>query len=263
MKLETGALLADNTVIVAGGAGRLGKAFCAAIARQGGYPVVADRDLAQSEAAAQAIAQETGRPVGVAQLDITSTDSVEAMIAQVHADRGRIDAVVNSAYPRNANYGRKFEEVTYQDFSENLSQHVAGMFLVSQRLAAYFEREKVPGNIVNIASIYGVMAPRFEVYEGTPMTMPVEYAAIKSAVIHLTRYMAKYFYGKGLRANVISPGGILDGQPEPFLDKYRSFCASKGMLDKDDISGTLVFLLSNLSEHITGQNIVVDDGFSL
>jgi len=95
------------------------------------------------------------------------------------------------------------------------------------------------------------------------MTMPVEYACIKSAIIHLTKYMAKYFKGWNVRVNCISPGGILSGHPEQFLRNYNKHCLTKGMLDTEDVVGTLIFLLSDMSKYINGQNIVVDDGFCL
>ena len=75
--------------------------------------------------------------------------------------------------------------------------------------------------------------------------------------------MAKYFRGKNIRVNSISPGGILDQQPEAFLDAYQDFCCSKGMLDVSDLQGALLFLLSPMSQYINGQNIIVDDGFTL
>jgi NAD(P)-dependent dehydrogenase (short-subunit alcohol dehydrogenase family) len=195
-------------------------------------------------------------------LDITSQHSVKSLIASLQERHGRIDAVVNNAYPRNSNYGHKLEDVAYVDFCENVDLHLGGYFLVAQQFALFF-REHGGGNIINMSSIYGVMPPRFEVYADTPMTMPVEYAAIKSAVIHLTRYFAQYFKGDGIRVNCISPGGILDGQPEAFLKGYNAYCASKGMLDPQDVCGSLIFLLSDASKHVTGQNLVVDDGFSL
>ena len=108
-----------------------------------------------------------------------------------------------------------------------------------------------------------MVAPRFEIYDNTPMTMPVEYAAIKSGLIHLTKYMAKYFKGMNIKVNALSPGGIFDNQPEPFLEAYKKQCSSKGMLDKSDLKGTLVYLLSDMSRYVNGQNIIVDDGFSL
>lgn len=95
------------------------------------------------------------------------------------------------------------------------------------------------------------------------MTMPVEYAAIKAAIVHLTRYFAQYFKADGIRVNCISPGGILDKQDEKFLREYKSQCGEKGMLDPQDVTGSLLFLLSDASKYMTGQNLIVDDGFSL
>lgn len=255
-------MLNNKIVVVTGGAGFLGRSFVRAIAAQGGIAVVADIDAEASNRVAEEIASDYPGRVAAATLDITDKTSVCALIAEVRERYGRIDAVVNNAYPRNHNYGSKLEEVTYADFCENTSLHLGGYFLVAQQFSLFF-RAQGNGNIINMSSIYGSMAPRFEVYAGTPMTMPVEYAAIKSAVIHLTRYFAQYFKGDHIRVNCLSPGGILDKQPEVFLQAYNAHCNMKGMLDPSDITGTLLFLLSDASKYMTGQNIVVDDGFTL
>ena len=105
--------------------------------------------------------------------------------------------------------------------------------------------------------------PRFEIYKGTKMTTPVEYAVIKSGLNHLTKYMAKYFKGLNIRVNALSPGGILDNQPKKFILKYNHKSLNKGILNEDDLSGTLIYMLSDMSKHLNGQIITVDDGFSL
>lgn len=254
--------LENKVVVVTGGAGAIGRIFARAIATNGGLAIVADVDEeAAASVAHEVCAAHPGR-AEAATLDITRKDSVTSLIRHVQDQHGRLDAVVNNAYPRNRNYGRKLEEVTYADFCENSSSHLGGYFLVMQQFALHF-RAQGNGNIINMSSIYGVMAPRFDVYADTTMTMPVEYAAIKSAIVHLTRYFAQYFKQDGLRVNCISPGGVRSSQPESFLRKYDAHCGGKGMLDAQDIAGTLLFLLSDASKHITGQNIVVDDGFSL
>jgi len=254
-------VLDDNVVVITGGAGLLGRRFAAAVARAGGIAVIADRDLVAATKVARGLEAE-GLQAVAALLDITDQKSIAAMIADVDASCGRIHAVVNNAYPRNANYGRKLEDVTYADFCENVGLHAGGYFLVSQCFAEYF-KARGGGNIVNMASIYGVIPPKFEVYDDTQMTMPVEYAAIKSAILHLTRYFAQYFKSDGVRVNALSPGGILDRQPAAFLQSYREHCGTKGMLDPDDMIGALVFLLSDASRYVTGQNLIVDDGFTL
>ena len=249
----------DKIVVITGGAGLLGKEFCQAIAANGAIAVMAEYDLSVAEKVCNILGNSHIVP---AQVDITNKDSVSALIATISEKYGRINALVNSAYPRNKNYGKHFFDVTYDDFCENVGLNLGGYFLTSQQFAKFFYKQGY-GNIINLASIYGVVAPRFQIYNDTPMTTPVEYVAIKSGLIHLTKYMAKYFKGKHIRVNTISLGGIEDRQPEPFLKAYKDFCLNKGMLDAKDVCGTVLFLLSDLSEYVNGQNIVVDDGFTL
>ena len=252
-------LVKDKIEVVTGGAGLVGKTFFQEIANNGGVAVVAEYDIAIAQKLCTSLQNDNIVP---AQINITDKDSIIALINNISQKYGKIDALVNSAYPRNKNYGKHFFEVTYDDFCENIGMNLGGYFLTSQQFATYFEKQGY-GNIINLASIYGVIAPRFEIYDNTPMTMPVEYAAIKSGLIHLTKYMAKYFKGKNIRVNTISLGGIEDKQPEPFLKAYKEFCLNKGMLNPNDIAGTLIYLLSDLSKFVNGQNIVVDDGFTL
>ena len=258
-----GPLLKDKVAVVTGGAGLLGRDLVRAIASEGGVAVIADMNEKPAAALIKEI-ENSGRHerADFVKMDITSAPSLRGAIEYLDSRYGRIDALVNCAYPRNKNYGRKFEEVTFADFSENLNLHLGGYFLASQQFGLYFRKQGY-GNIINMASIYGVMAPRFEVYEGTAMTMPVEYAVIKSALIHLTKYMAKYFKGSGIRVNAVSPGGVFDGQPEDFVKRYNGFCLTQGLLRGGDVNGALLFLLSGMSEYMNGQNLVVDDGYSL
>lgn len=256
-------MLKDKVIVITGGAGLIGQEFVKAVVEQHGIAIIADINEEVGTQVQAQLSSELGLSrIDFVHLDITSKESIAAMVDALHSRYGRIDALVNNAYPRNKNYGRHFFDVEYADFCENLNLNLGGYFLTSQKLAGYFQKQG-HGNIINISSIYGVIAPKFEVYDNTPMTMPVEYAAIKSAIIHLTKYMAKYFKGMNIRSNTLSPGGILDKQPEAFLDAYRKQCLNKGMLDKSDMRGTLVYLLSDLSLYVNGQNIVIDDGFGL
>lgn len=254
-------MLNEKVVVVTGGAGLIGAAFCRRLAAEGARVVVADLDVTRAEALASEISGAAGAAFPVA-INITERESIESAIAQTLERFDRIDAVVNNAYPRTKNWGRRLEEVTYADFCAHTNLHLAGYFLVAQTFAAHFVKAG-GGNIINMASIYGSMAPRFEVYEGTPMTMPVEYAAIKAGVIQLTKYFAQYFKKAGVRCNSLAPGGVLDGQPAEFLAAYQRFSGTRGMLAPDDLAGALAFLISDASQYVTGQNLIVDDGFSL
>jgi NAD(P)-dependent dehydrogenase (short-subunit alcohol dehydrogenase family) len=254
--------LNDKVIVVTGGAGLIGRAFCNAVCEAGGTVVVAEINEVQGKKISEELAAKYNGRAFFSTVDITSEDSVRALIAAVDKKYGRIDGLVNNAYPRNKNYGARFEDVAYRDFVENVGMHVGGYFLISQQFLAYFEKQK-KGNIVNMGSIYGVMGPRFQIYEGTAMTMAVEYAVIKAGIINLTRYIARYYQRLNIRCNAISPGGVFNNQDPAFVARYNSFGTNKGMIDAADLCGTLVYLLSDASSCVNGQNIMVDDGWSL
>ncbi len=195
--------------------------------------------------------------------DITNEEMIDSLIKVTLNRWQEISALVNNAYPRNKNYGRKLEDVTYHDFCENVCLHLGGYFLTMKKVAEVMKHAG-KGTIINMASIYGFKAPRFEIYENTDMTMPVEYAAIKAAIINLTKYFAVYYGKYGIRVNSISPGGVFNNQPSPFVEKYiQHVKIGNRMAIPQDISSMLVFLLSEHASYVTGQNIVVDGGWTL
>jgi NAD(P)-dependent dehydrogenase (short-subunit alcohol dehydrogenase family) len=253
-------MLKGKRILVVGAAGLLGREIVRSVIQEGAKVVAAD----VSKNALDSLSATTGAGVFErVRIDITSKDSILKAIEFCESLMGGLDGAVNTAYPRNKNYGRKVFDVTYEDFAENLGLHLGGYFTFMQQCAAYSQEQGKPFSLVSMSSIYGVMAPRFEVYEGTKMTMAVEYAAIKSGLLHLNKYFTNYMKGTGFRANSVSPGGLLDNQDERFLEKYNSHCMGKGMLVPSDITGTVNFLLSDNSRYMAGQNLVVDDGFSV
>lgn len=196
--------------------------------------------------------------------DITSTDALAATINEIIQKNIKLDAVINCSYPRSSSYGRKLEDVTTETFNENVALHLGGYFNVMKQFGLYFKSVGC-GSIVSFSSVYGVNAPRFDIYENETFSMPVEYAAIKSAVIHLTKYMASYFKGSNVRFNALSPGGIFSGHEKSFVEAYGKYALSSrgGMLDPVDITGAVKFLVSADSKYVNGQNLIVDDGWTL
>ncbi len=256
-------MLKNQIIIITGGAGLIGQEFIKAVIKSNGIAIIADINTKIGKKVKKKLSKKLNtKNIDFIQLDITSKKSLTTCIKILDKKYGRIDALVNNAYPRNKSYGKHFFDVEYNNFIENLGLNLGGYFTTSQQFAKYFKKQKY-GNIINISSIYGVVAPKFEVYDGTSMTMPVEYAVIKSGLIHLTKYMAKYFKGMNIKVNTLSPGGIYDNQNELFVEKYKDACLNKGMLDKSDLKGTLVYLLSDMSKYVNGQNIIVDDGFTI
>ena len=256
-------MLKDKIVVITGGAGLIGQEFIKSVIQNNGIAIIADINENLGLSVKKSLSLELNTTnIDFVKLDITSTESIVSCISFLKNKYFKIDALVNNAYPRNKNYGQHFFDVSFNDFTENIGMNLGGYFLTSQQFAKFFFKQSY-GNIINISSIYGVVAPKFEIYKNTTMTTPVEYAAIKSGLIHLTKYMAKFFKESNIRVNTISLGGIEDNQPESFLKSYKKYCLNKGMLQASDISGTLIYLLSDMSKYVNGQNVIVDDGFTL
>ncbi len=251
--------LENKVVVITGALGQLGKEFSHACATNGAKVVMADIN----DTGMQEFLDKYQDNVIFAKCDVTKEGDIDELMQIAVTKFGKIDALVNSAYPRNNNYGKKFEDVSYDDFCQNVSMHMGGCFLASQK-AAQIMKKQGHGNIINIGSIYGFCAPRFEIYNNTKMTMPVEYSFIKGGILNFTKYLASYLGEYNIRVNAISPGGVFNNQPQEFVDAYcQHVLLEKRMADPKDISGVLKFLLSDESKYITGQNIVVDGGWSI
>ncbi|TKF23473.1 SDR family oxidoreductase [Vibrio genomosp. F6] len=253
-------LLNKQKILVAGAGGLLGAKIVKDALKQGAQVIAADInvELMREKLIAQQV-DLSNEALTLVLLDVTNEESVKDFFASQFGLTG----AVNSTYPRNKTYGAHFFDVSLQSFNENLALHLGSAFLFTQQCAAYFKDKLEPFSLVNISSIYGVVAPKFDIYDNTPMTMPVEYAAIKSAILHLNKYASTYINDSRFRVNSVSPGGIFDHQPSEFLEAYKSNTHGTGMLDAQEMIGSILFLLSTQSKFVTGQNIIVDDGFSL
>jgi len=229
-------MLDTKVVAITGGAGLIGSSFARSIIKNGGKVIIGD------------VVEDKGRELedelGVQyssfiKIDTSDPESIEQFIQQGSEKFGHIDAAIHCAYPRSTQWGTKFEELKPEGLAEDLFKQLGGAIIFSQQMVAYF-RELGHGNLIHLASIQGVAAPKFEHYKGTKMVSPIEYSAIKSGIISITRYIASYCKGENIRANCVSPGGILDQQPESFLKQYRASCATKGMMEADDLNGTIL-----------------------
>lgn len=256
--------LHNQVVIITGGAGLIGKSYVEVCALYGANVYLVDvNDEAAKQTVVDVKKKTKNQNVFYQKCSIVDKVDIEKLIDVVLKRHGRIDALVNDAYPKNKNYGKKYEDVSYEDFCENLNLHLGGYYLMTHEVSTVMMKQK-SGVIVNMGSHYGFAAPRFEIYEGTGMTMPVEYSAIKGGIINLTRYLASYLGKYNIRVNSISPGGVFNNQPKSFVKRYEQrVLLAKRMANAEDLAGVLVFLLSDASRYITGQNVVVDGGWTI
>lgn len=250
--------LTGKTAVVTGGAGLLGEAVGRGLADHGATIVIADLDASDGEE----VAAEIGENAHFAPTDVTDESDADALIETVTDDFGSLDVLVNTAYPRNENYGRAYEDVTLEDWRENVGLNLDSYFYAAQQASLVMKEQDSGGSIVNFGSIYGIQAPDFTLYDDTDITSPVEYSAIKGGILNLTRYMASYLAEDGVRVNAVSPGGVFNGQGETFVEQYEERTPMNRMADPEDIVGPVVFLASDAAAYVTGQNLAVDGGWT-
>ena len=241
--------LINKIIIVVGGSGLIGREIVADCRRAGATVINAD------------ITVETDLDAHTLHIDVSSEDSVDTAINEVVSHFGRIDGLVNSAYPHTADWGAFFEDIPYESWKRNLDLQLSSVFLICQRVLKVMEAQR-NGSIVNIASIYGIVGNDFTVYEGTKMTSPAGYSAIKGGVINFTRYLASYYGSKGVRINCVAPGGIFDNQNPVFVANYSHKCPMGRMGLPADIAPAVTFMLSDGAGYITGQCLAVDGGWT-
>ncbi len=241
--------LQDKIIVVTGGNGLLGREIIQKIVAEGAVCINVD------------INHDTSEDLTQYKCDITNETSINTCVSDILAKYQRIDGLVNNAYPRTSDWGAKFEDIPYTSWQKNVDWQLNSYFYFTQQVSKSMTANK-KGAIINIASVYGVVGPDFTVYDGTSMTMPAAYSAIKGALVNFTRYLASYLGPDNVRVNTVSPGGIFDNQNKTFVDNYERKVPMRRMGLPDDISPSVIFLLSEEAKYITGQNLVIDGGWT-
>jgi NAD(P)-dependent dehydrogenase (short-subunit alcohol dehydrogenase family) len=207
-------------------------------------------------------------------LDLTDDESILALRDRILEELGHVDILFNNAAGRAAGTAqeqldRKFSAprtdmagMTREMWDGAMSVNASGLFVSSQVFGEQMKAQGKGGSIVNISSIYGVVGPDFGIYKGTEMINPPDYAFSKGGIINFTRYLATCYAPYGIRVNCLSPGGYYTGQPQPFLGNYERRTPLGRMARWNDLKGAAVFLASDASQYITGQNLAVDGGWT-
>jgi NAD(P)-dependent dehydrogenase (short-subunit alcohol dehydrogenase family) len=252
--------LSGRVAIVTGGAGHIGRAMCQALAELGANVAVVDINADAARDAAAAL----GDQAAAFALDLSDEAAVKALPAQVQQRWGRIDVLVNNAAFVGTSgltgWVVPFEQQSVDTWRKAVEVNLTAAFALTQACAPALA-EHGRGSVVNVASIYGVLGPDMSLYEGTAMGNPAAYAASKGGLIQLTRWLATVL-GPSIRVNCLSPGGVERGQPEAFRERYVARTPLGRMATEEDFKGTLAWLASDLSAYVTGQNIMVDGGWT-
>ena len=238
----------EKIILVTGGSGLIGKSIIKDLTEDGYVPINIDITSAEN-------------PCEHFKCDITKEDEIEGVFKLVYEKYGRIDGLVNNAYPRKEAFGADFLDVQEKQLVEQLHFQLASYYLCCQKVLPYLQKSN-GGSIVNISSIYGSVGNDFSLYENTKMNPPGVYNMVKGGINSLTNYLAAKFGKDQIRVNTISPGGIFDNQDKKFVEKYIQKVPLARMGNPDDISPVICFLMSDKSKYITGQNILVDGGLT-
>ena len=261
--------LANKVVVVTGGAGLLGQVFCQALVDVGAHVAIVDLNLESAETVAKRINKSEAQKVVAVGSDITSPESVTQMVTNVVKQLGRIDVLVNNAASKGSSldaFFESFEDYSLKTWREVMSVNIDGLFLVAQAVGKQMKKQG-GGSIIQTSSIYGVVAPDQRIYEGSeyngrPINTPAVYSASKSAVNGLTNYLATYWASSKIRVNSLTPGGIASGQNSEFNKKYSNRVPLGRMGEATELVGALIYLASDASSYVTGQNLIVDGGLS-
>ncbi len=238
----------EKIIIVTGGSGLIGKSIVNQILNDGNIPL--NLDVFDSKS-----------PCTFINCNITDNNEVEKAFEHIYENFGKIDGLVNNAYPRKKEFAVDFQEVQEKQLVEQLHFQLASYFLCCQQAIKYMKRNN-GGSIVNISSIYGSFGNDFSLYQNTNMNPPGVYNMVKGGVNSLTNYLAAKFGKDKIRVNTVSPGGIFDGQHKEFVERYSTKVPLSRMGNPEDISPLVSFLLSDKANYLTGQNIMVDGGLT-
>ncbi len=270
--------LHGRVAVITGGAGLLGYFHGAILAAAGAHVVLLDLAAANPSLRADQLQAAHGPECLGLAADITSERSLLEAKDQIMARFGRIDILINNAAnnpkveadpqtgPRTEpKQWSRLENFPLEVWNADIAVGLTGAFLCSRIFGAEMVKQNA-GVIVNVASDLGVIAPDQRLYrkEGLPEDQqpvkPVTYSVVKTALIGLTRYLSTYWTAHNVRVNAISPGGVFTSQPEEFTQKLHQLIPMGRMAHKDEYQGAILFLCSDASSYMTGQNLIVDGG---
>ena len=255
--------LKNKIAIVTGGSGFFGTPISIALAEAGATVIVASRNVQKCQDFAATIRADGFVAEGMA-LDLEDEKSIRAFVGEVKAKYGRIDVLVNNAVSREG--FKNLEDIDRDSWEKAQRINSTGMVLITQAVVRIMVSQQ-SGSIINISSIQGAVGPNFPVYGSTGMTSPVNYTYDKWGMVGFTKWLANYYGKYNIRANCISPGGYGPGVAqmsgkEEFVENYKRLTPLGRFANDDDIKGPIVFMASDASSFITGQNLLVDGGWT-
>jgi NAD(P)-dependent dehydrogenase (short-subunit alcohol dehydrogenase family) len=250
--------LENHCAVVIGGKGKIGYPMAEALAEAGARVYIASPSSKDDDEAIETL-REKGLSVFGRPLTQSSEANIVSLITSIEDEYKTPNILINSGVERPM---KKYMDDDSLAWDRSMEVNARGLFLTCRTFGRRMESAG-GGSIINVASVYGLVAPDQSIYEGTDMNTEPDYPYTKGGMIMFSKYLASYFAQHNVRVNCIAPGGMYDNQEESFVEKYTQRVPMKRMAYPDDLKGVAVFLASSASEYITGSVIPVDGGFSI
>jgi NAD(P)-dependent dehydrogenase (short-subunit alcohol dehydrogenase family) len=254
--------LSDKVAILTGGTGLIGTAFAEGLAEYGCHVVICDLNQEKSQELSARITKKSGTIcLGIA-TDVTKRKDIEDMVIQTLDRFNKIDILINNHQYKPLNFFKSFEHYSENDWDDIVSVNLKGTYLCCQIVGKQMLKQGY-GTMINIASVYGVVSPNQEIYQGTGMGCPAAYVASKGGVISLTQYLATYWAEKNIRVNAISPHGVYNVHEKKFIENFSKKSPLRRMSTREEVVSALIFLASDASSYVTGHNLIIDGGWTV
>ena len=259
--------LKNKIIIVTGGTGLLGRKYSEELAKQKAIVIIADLQKTKPKEIANQLSKRINNNIFGYELDLTIEKDVVTFIEKIYKEYGGIDVVINNAAAtgeylmREGEVFNNFEDSSLEIWEKTLKVNLTGCYLMA-REAGKVMLKKNSGSIINISSIYGNVGPDHRIYDDMLFNSPAGYAASKAGIHGLTRWLATYWGGKGIRVNTVVLGGVENNHNSEFVRRYSERTPLGRMAEPQDMVGIILFLSSNLSSYATGQQFFVDGGWT-
>jgi len=251
--------LTGRVALITGGSGFLGQSMSRALAEAGASVVVGSRDISRAQQVVADLPSPKGGSHHAVTLDQMDEHSLNAGFDAAVEQTGHVDILINNGQQGHA---LDLTNVTAEAFNKDL-QNATGYFLLARRLHDHVVSRGATGSIVMIGSMYGVVGSYPDAYEGVCAASPVQYHTLKGGIVHMTRHLASYWGKHGVRVNCLSPGPFpSEKAPEAMVDRLKTKSPMGRMGLPSELKGPLLLLVSDEGSYITGQNLLVDGGWT-
>lgn len=259
----------NKIVALIGSTGILGSEYVKFLSSKGAHVIIGDIDLDKCTVSANEMKEKHNTNPLALYIDLYEEESIKKFFADIIEYYGKIDVLINNSQVKPKGFYDSFENYSKATLMRVLEGNTVGMALSCKEVCKIF-LEQGYGNIINVASIYGITGADQRLYDGVDniynpnerFSSPISYAVSKAAVVNMTRYLASYYREKGIRVNCLTPGGVYDNHDDNFNINYSARTLLGRMANKDEYNGTILYLTSDASSYMTGANIVVDGGWT-